>query len=72
MTNSSTDLLNQAHESVVDCLVTLLEAASDMVVRTDRDRQMQELQVLCAALRLLTHAARVLDRLRGGDPDAPV
>ncbi len=72
MTKGSADLLNQAHESVVECLVTLLEAASGMVVRADRDRQMQDLQVLCAALQPLTQAARVLDRLRGGDPEVSV
>jgi len=56
----------------MDCLVTLLEAASDMVVRTDRERQMQDLHVLCAALQPLTQAARVLDRLGGGDPEVSV
>ena len=67
MTTTAADLLYQAHEAVTDCLVTLLETASDLAVRADRDRHMHDLQVLCAALEPLTRAARVLDRLREGE-----
>ena len=72
MTMRSPDLLHDAHEAVTECLVTLLEAATDLVVRADRDQRMKELQALCAALEPLAHAARTLHGLasESGDPPA--